>query len=92
MKWTSWVVAAAATLSIGTAAYAQGATGFPSKPIKVMVPLSPGGGVDTVTRKLAEKLSAQMGKPLIVENKPGAAGTLGIERRRSRRPTATRWC
>ena len=79
MKWTSLVVAAAATLGIGTAAIAQGAAGFPSKPIKVMVPLSPGGGVDAVTRKLGEKLGTQMGKPIIVENKPGAAGTLGID-------------
>ena len=79
MKWTSLVVAAAATLSIGTAAIAQGAAGFPSKLIKVMVPLAPGGGVDAVTRRLGEKLSAQVGQPIIVENKPGAAGTLGID-------------
>ena len=79
MRWTSLIVAAATTLSIGSAAFPQGAAGYPSKPIRIMVPLSPGGGVDTVTRKLGEKLSAQMGKPIIVENKPGAAGTLGID-------------
>jgi tripartite-type tricarboxylate transporter receptor subunit TctC len=44
---------------------------FPSRPITIVVPLAPGGGVDFVARTLGQKLSERLGKPVLVENKPG---------------------
>lgn len=58
---------------------AQDATAFPTKPVRILVPLAPGGGVDTIARKLADKLKPALKQPIIVENKPGAAGTLAID-------------
>jgi len=50
---------------------------YPSKPIKLMVPWPPGGGVDTAARIIAQPLAERLGQPIIVENKPGVAGNLG---------------
>jgi tripartite-type tricarboxylate transporter receptor subunit TctC len=50
---------------------------YPSRPVRVVVPLSPGGFADTPTRILTPKLSEQMGKQFFVENRPGAGGTIG---------------
>ena len=49
---------------------------YPSKPITIVVSLAAGTGMDALTRLYAEKLSQALGKPVIVENKPGAATTL----------------
>lgn len=55
------------------------ATGYPEKPVKIIVPYSPGGAVDVVARKVAQKLQEQTGQPFIIENKPGATGTIGTQ-------------
>ena len=52
---------------------------FPQKPLRMIVPSSPGGGSDIVGRFLAQKLSDQMGQPVVVENRPGASSMLGTE-------------
>ena len=52
---------------------------YPSRPIKLVVPYLPGGGVDLVARIVAQKMSDSMGQPIIVENRPGAGGMLGSE-------------
>jgi tripartite-type tricarboxylate transporter receptor subunit TctC len=52
---------------------------FPERPIRIVVPFPPGGANDTVTRIVAERLSARFGQPVVVENKPGAAGNIGAE-------------
>src|SRR4029078_5827383 len=52
---------------------------YPSRPVRIVVPLSPGGFADTPTRMLAPRLSEQLGKPFIIKNKPGAGGTIGAE-------------
>jgi tripartite-type tricarboxylate transporter receptor subunit TctC len=52
---------------------------FPSRPIRLIVPLSPGGFADTPARMLAPRLSEQLGRPIVVENRPGAGGTIGWE-------------
>jgi len=51
---------------------------FPAREVKIVVPLAPGGGTDTITRQITEKLSRQLGKPVIVENKGGAGTTIGM--------------
>ena len=52
---------------------------YPSRPVRMVVPLSPGGFADTPTRMLAPRLSEQLGKQFFVENKPGAGGTIGAD-------------
>src|ERR1700682_5926773 len=50
---------------------------FPERPIQIITPYAAGGGLDIITRTLAKQLSAQWGKQVIVDNKPGAGSTLG---------------
>ncbi len=50
---------------------------YPAKPIRLMVPFPPGGSTDIVARIVAQKLSSQLGQPLVIENRGGAGGTLG---------------
>jgi tripartite-type tricarboxylate transporter receptor subunit TctC len=50
---------------------------YPNRPVRIVVPLSPGGFADTPTRILAPRLSEQLGKQFFVENRPGAGGTIG---------------
>ena len=52
---------------------------FPNKPIRIIVPFGPGGGGDIVGRIFGQALQEKLGQPVIIENKPGAAGTLGNE-------------
>lgn len=56
---------------------AAAAQAWPTKPVKIIVPYPPGGAVDVVTRKVAQKLSEQTGQPFVIENKAGATGTIG---------------
>ncbi len=75
------VAALAFPLAIGAAAMLQPATAqtFPSKPIKIVVPATPGGAIDLIARSLAEKLTLSLGQPVLVENKPGASNNLGTD-------------
>jgi tripartite-type tricarboxylate transporter receptor subunit TctC len=50
---------------------------YPNKPIKMIVPWPPGGGVDTAARLIAQPLSERLGQPVVIENKPGVAGNVG---------------
>jgi tripartite-type tricarboxylate transporter receptor subunit TctC len=52
---------------------------FPTQPIKMVIPFGPGGGTDIVGRILAEYMQKKLGKPVVVENKPGAGGIIGNE-------------
>ena len=70
--------AAAACATIATMPAAAQAP-FPSKPITLVVPFAPGGGNDILARLIAPKMSAQLGQPIVIENKPGAGGNLGAD-------------
>src|SRR4029079_9228711 len=50
---------------------------FPNRPVTLVVPVAPGGILDTVARMLAADMAKQLGQPVIVDNKPGASGNIG---------------
>jgi tripartite-type tricarboxylate transporter receptor subunit TctC len=60
-----------------TSINSQAQTGYPNKPIKLIVPFPPGGLIDNVARLITPALSAELGQTIVVENKPGAGGNLG---------------
>ena len=70
------LLAAATLLAIAPTASAQD---YPTKPIRVIVPFAPGDGSDFIARFMAQRLSELLGKPFVIENKPGAGGNLGTE-------------
>src|SRR5215218_9333205 len=75
-----FVTRAALLLATGIAlsmAPAHAADAYPTKPVKVVVPYSAGGGTDVLTRTLAQRLSETTGQPFVVENKPGGDATIG---------------
>src|SRR6266567_6296263 len=55
------------------------AESYPTKPIRLIVPFPPGGPADLLARMVGEKLSATFGKQVIVDNRPGAGGNIGME-------------
>jgi tripartite-type tricarboxylate transporter receptor subunit TctC len=65
--------------SIVAAAPAALAQSYPARPVRIVVPFPPGGGTDIGTRIIAQKLQESWGQPIVVENKPGAAGIVGTE-------------
>ncbi|WKL18232.1 tripartite tricarboxylate transporter substrate binding protein [Comamonas testosteroni] len=65
------------TLGATLALAAQAAGNFPDKPVNIIVPFPAGGSTDTVARALALSMGEQLGKPFVVENRPGATGTIG---------------
>ena len=65
------------TLGATLALAAQAAGNFPDKPVNIIVPFPAGGSTDTVARAVALSMAEQLGKPFVVENRPGATGTIG---------------
>src|SRR5579871_6691945 len=72
---TNWILPCVMLLGLLASPPAR-ADDYPSRPITIVVSLAAGSGMDAITRLYAEKLSEAFGKPVIVENKPGAATTL----------------
>src|SRR3546814_19328155 len=64
---------------VGLPMQASAADNYPQRPIKLIVPFPPGGGTDMFGRVVAEKLTAEFGWNVVVENKPGAGGSIGVD-------------
>lgn len=84
MNWMRTLVLAGALGAIlpGAAAAAE----WPDKPMTVVVPYGPGGGVDVFTRPLAAGLAKELNQPMIVDNRPGAGGIIGVQHVAKARP------
>jgi tripartite-type tricarboxylate transporter receptor subunit TctC len=68
--------AAGAALLMASSVHAQA---WPSKPIKVIVPYTPGGFTDITARLVSQKLQDRLGQPVVIENKPGANSIIGVD-------------
>jgi tripartite-type tricarboxylate transporter receptor subunit TctC len=70
------VLCTLATLALGTQAPSS-AQNWPERPVKLIVPFAPGGPIDTMARFMAQPLTARLGQSVVIENRPGAGGTIG---------------
>ena len=70
----AWVIALATLAGIGPAA-----AEFPERPIRIVVPFAPGGNTDVTARIIADRLRQELGTTVLVENKPGASGMIGMD-------------
>jgi len=75
MRWRKFAVAAASLLLPALQVHAQGA--WPQRPVRLVVPLAPGGSVDIVARMIAARLTEEFGQQFIVDNRGGAGATIG---------------
>ena len=73
-RFRMWALALAVCLA-QTAALAQS---WPSKPVRVIVPFTAGSATDIMARTVSQRLAEQLGQPFVVENRPGAGGTIGV--------------
>lgn len=71
------IAAAAVALPLLFAGSAALAQNWPSRPIKIIVPYTPGDGPDVIARLIGDKISERLGQPVVVDNKPGASGQIG---------------
>lgn len=87
MQRIALVFAAALIFASGLAA----AQSYPTRPIRIIVPYSPGGSTDVVFRLLAPRLSEDLGQPVVVENRPGASSTIGLDLAAKSPPDGHTW-
>jgi len=73
------LLAAMAVAAVAHPALAADAAAFPSKPVRLIVPFTPGGSTDILARAIGQKLSESWRQPVVIENRPGAGGAIGME-------------
>lgn len=82
----AWIRSLAAMLWLATcfsfAAHAQ----YPDRPIRLIVPIAPGGGPDTISRAVGQKLTEQLGQTVVADNRPGASGAIALDLARQAAP------
>lgn len=76
-KLWSWITRAA--IGLATLAIAGGVGAFPTRPITLIVPYSPGGASEVAARAIAEGMAKALGQPVVVDNKPGAEGAIAVK-------------
>ena len=76
MQASRRLLLALAASTLATSALAQA---WPAKPIRIVVPFPPGGGTDTIARETSQKVAAATGWTIVIDNKPGAGGNLGVD-------------
>lgn len=76
IKAVQAAVAVSLALGCSTAAFAQD---FPSKPVRIVIGFPPGGAIDIIARVMAPKMTAQLGQTVVIDNKPGAGGIIGMQ-------------
>src|SRR6266851_4476813 len=79
MRTAFGLTAIAATLALSLGTLDAQAQAYPTRSIKIVVPATPGGAIDVIARLLGDKLTAAMGQPVVIENKPGASNNLGTD-------------
>ena len=77
IQWTSLILSALMASMMSPTSFAQ-TTDYPNKPIKVVVTFPPGGSSDAIIRILSTRLNDKLGHPLVLENRPGAGGNIGL--------------
>jgi tripartite-type tricarboxylate transporter receptor subunit TctC len=77
MQWIA--LACAALISVLGASSSAQAQSYPYRPIRLIVPFAAGGAVDVTARLLGSKLGEEIGQPVVIENRPGAGGTLAVD-------------
>jgi tripartite-type tricarboxylate transporter receptor subunit TctC len=68
-----------AFVGLVVAGHAHGQGAFPNKPIRILIGSAPGGGLDQTARVISDRFSAALGQPIVIDNRPGAAGTLAAQ-------------
>ncbi|MGZ5227620.1 MAG: Bug family tripartite tricarboxylate transporter substrate binding protein, partial [Burkholderiales bacterium] len=76
MKSPAYILAA---VLLAAGAICAHAANYPERPVRIIVPLAAGGGMDTVTRGLAQKLGDALGETFVVDNRPGAGSQIGLD-------------
>jgi tripartite-type tricarboxylate transporter receptor subunit TctC len=77
--WRQMAAAAIGTLAAAGCLAQSGASDYPVKPMRLIVPFAPGGGTDITARTIAQKLTERWGQQVIADNRPGANGTIGAD-------------
>jgi tripartite-type tricarboxylate transporter receptor subunit TctC len=78
-RWSPGALALGILMTLNAGATAQTATSWPTKPVRVIVNFAPGGSSDNAMRPFAERLTRSLGQQVVIENRGGASGALGIE-------------
>jgi tripartite-type tricarboxylate transporter receptor subunit TctC len=74
-----YLLTLAGLLALGASVHATAADAYPSKPVKILVGYSAGGAVDAIARSVGQRMSAILGQPVVVENKPGAGTNIAVK-------------